>query len=31
VHLTADSHQRIEPDLVLPVDDYSGFEAASIK
>jgi uncharacterized protein YbjQ (UPF0145 family) len=31
VHLTAESHQRIEPDLVLPVDDYSGFEAASIK
>ena len=31
VHLTAESHQRIEPDLVLPVDDYSGFEAASIR
>jgi uncharacterized protein YbjQ (UPF0145 family) len=31
VHLTADSHQRIEPDLVLPVDDNAGFEATSIK
>jgi uncharacterized protein YbjQ (UPF0145 family) len=31
VHLTAESHQRIEPDLVLSLDDNAGFEAASIK
>jgi uncharacterized protein YbjQ (UPF0145 family) len=31
VHLTAENHQRIEPDLVLPVDDNAGFEAASIR
>jgi uncharacterized protein YbjQ (UPF0145 family) len=31
VHLTADSHQRIEPDLVLSIDDNLGFEAASLR
>ena len=31
VHLVADRHQRIEPELVLPLDDYSGFEATSLR
>lgn len=31
VHLTADAHQRIEPDLVLGLDDNIGFEAASLR
>jgi len=31
VHLTADSHQLIEPDLVLNVDDNVGFEATSLR
>jgi uncharacterized protein YbjQ (UPF0145 family) len=31
VHLTADAHQRIEPDLVLPLDDNIGFEASSLR
>jgi uncharacterized protein YbjQ (UPF0145 family) len=31
VHLTAESHQRIEPDLVVGLDDNIGFEAAAIR
>jgi uncharacterized protein YbjQ (UPF0145 family) len=32
VRLTADKHQRIEPELVLPVDDDDlGFEATSLR
>lgn len=31
VHLVAERHQRIEPDLVLPLDDNVGFEATSLR
>jgi uncharacterized protein YbjQ (UPF0145 family) len=31
VHLTAESHQRIEPDLVVGLDDNTGFEATAIR
>ena len=31
VRLTADKHQRIEPELVLPLDDNLGFEATSLR
>lgn len=31
VHLTAAEHQRIEPDLVLPLNDNIGFEATSLR
>lgn len=31
VHLTANEHQRIDPDLVMPLDDNIGFEAASLR
>jgi uncharacterized protein YbjQ (UPF0145 family) len=31
IRLVADHHVRIEPDLVLPIDDFSGFDAASVR
>lgn len=31
VHLVADRHQRIEPLLVLPLDDNTGFEATALR
>jgi hypothetical protein len=31
VHLTAETHQRIEPDLVLSLDDNLGFEATALR
>ena len=31
VHLVADRHQRIEPVLVLPIDDNTGFEASALR
>lgn len=30
IHLGTRTHQRIEPELVLPLDDNVGFEAASV-
>lgn len=31
VRLVTDHHQRIEPELVLPLDGHSGFEATSLR